>query len=185
MPQNKVKKWPLQSEREVYPTRVFRVLEKHYFKPDTTKNFTASVLKCPNWVNIIGINPKGEILLERQYRFGTDRIELEIPGGVIEAGEDPLMAAKREMKEETGYVSDQWHLLGVVNANPAIMTNQCFSYLALNLQPKGEIHFDADEEIEYLFKPAAEVRADIRNGIITNVFIIAAFHWLTLKNELD
>lgn len=185
MGRNKVSIWPLQSEQEVYPTRVFRVLEKRYQKPESTQNFTANVLKCPNWVNIIGINPNGEILLERQYRFGTDRIELEIPGGMIDEGEDPLLAAKRELEEETGYISDEWHYLGVVNANPAIMTNQCFSFLALNLQAKGKIHFDEDEEIEFLFKPAEDVRRDLRNGIITNVFIIAAFHWLALRNELD
>jgi 8-oxo-dGTP pyrophosphatase MutT (NUDIX family) len=173
-----LEKWSLQKIENKLHTRPFDVLMKEYIKPDQKTCFSASVLKCPNWANIIAMNDEDKILLIRQFRFGTDKIEIEIPGGVLESNEDPLIGAKRELEEETGYISDHWQQIGFVDANPAIMTNKCYSFLAKNIKTTGQTHFDEDEDIESFFATESEVQTLISEGKITNAYIIAAFFWL-------
>lgn len=174
-----IKKWTVEKVSEVFKSHPFNVLEKHYKKPDNQGNFTGYVLKIPNWVNIIAYNEKNEILLIRQFRFGTDEIALEIPGGVIDQGEEPLKAAMRELKEETGYEGKNWKQIGVVDANPAIQTNKCYTFVA-ELASKGDTNFDPDEIIEMELASMGKTNQYIKNGKITNAYIIAAFHWFDL-----
>ncbi len=178
--------WHLRSQNRVFSSFPFQVWEKIYEKPTTQSHkesphpFTAYVLKCPRWANVIALNKTGEILLIRQYRFGTDRIELEIPGGVVESSETPLIAIQRELEEETGYRSAHWQQIGMVDANPAIQTNQCYTFLAEDITPTGHVHFDPDEDIECEFTSFNQMRSYVQNGKITNTFIIAAFYWYNL-----
>ena len=180
-----VNPWSYKSTKNLLETRIFNITEKNYLKPDGITPFNAYVIDTRHWVNIIAFNSKNEILMEKQFRFGTNRIELEIPGGIVETNEDPLHAAQRELEEETGYRSDHWEFLGVVDSNPAIFSNKCFTYVAYDVESTGQEKWDLDEDIEYFFKPASEVRRDIREGRITHTFILAAFYWLALKTELN
>lgn len=172
-----LKKWTLQKTEQKLHTKPFDVLAKEYLKPDQKTPFIASVLKCPNWANIIAIDAQQRFLLIRQYRFGTDRFEVEIPGGVLEIGEDPLEGAKRELREETGFIGEKWCQIGIVDANPAIMTNKCYSFLVEDVQSTGQTEFDEDEDIEFFFATPVEVQKFIEEGQITNAYIIAAFYW--------
>jgi len=70
--------WKLKKSKQVFTSGPFDVLEKIYINPENRKDFTIHILDVPNWVNIIGINEEGNVLLIKQYRFGTDQIELEI-----------------------------------------------------------------------------------------------------------
>ncbi len=178
-----MERWKLHKIWERLKTPPFNVIEKKYEKPKGLGKMRAFVVDCPDWVNIIGITKDKKVLLIEQFRFGTDDIELEIPGGVVEDGEDILLAAKREFEEETGYQSDDWKLIGTVDANPAIMNNKCYTFLANNIIPSGQINFDPDEIIEQKMVPFSEVRKFVINGTITNAFIIAAFHWFAIKNK--
>ncbi len=172
-----VDKWPLLEEKEGYASVPFNVLEKTYRIPKKNTEFTAHVLKIPNWANIIAQNEDGHILLIRQFRFGTDKIEVEIPGGCLEAEEDPMHGAKRELLEETGYIAKIWHQIGVVDANPAIQTNKCYTFYCSELEATGKTDFDENEDIEYFFVSKDEVDTFIKEGVITNTYIIAAFYW--------
>ncbi|MHA1871570.1 MAG: NUDIX hydrolase, partial [Promethearchaeota archaeon] len=115
-----IENWQLLKERKMFEAVPFNVLRRDYLRPDKKGEFNAFVLQMPDWVNIIAYNTKNEVLLIRQFRFGSSNVELEIPGGCIEEGEEPLAAAKRELKEETGYEGDDWEFLGVVDSNPAV-----------------------------------------------------------------
>ena len=79
--------------------------------------------------NIIPITTNGEVILVNQYRFGMEKSSLEIPGGMSDPGEDPKVAAIRELKEETGFIGDKVIEIGRVESNPAIMSNHTYTYL--------------------------------------------------------
>lgn len=174
--------WQILARQKKYSSIPFNVSEITYDKPDHGK-FTASVLEMPNWVNIIAVNSKNEVLLIKQFRFGTNTVELEIPGGVIEPNEEPINAAIRELEEETGYITTEIYQIGAVNANPAIQNNKCFTFLAKNIKPTGHTHFDPDEMIEHEFASLDQCKKYIQEGKITNCYIIAAFYWLFLNTK--
>lgn len=170
--------WELNSNKRVFSCPPFNIVAKEYRNPKRNQEFTAYVIDAPRWANVIAMTEDKEIVLIRQYRFGTDKFEMEIPGGVIETGEDPLEGIKRELEEETGFTANDWKLIGTVDANPAIQNNRCFTFLAQEIKADGTINFDPEEEIEYELAPLSKVREYISGGIITNTFIIAAFYWL-------
>ena len=179
--------WNLQKVKTILKSLPFTLLKKTYINPTTKKKFAAFVLDAPDWANIVVINDKNEILLVRQFRFGTDKIEMEIPGGCLNKGEAPKKGAQRELKEETGFhvELDNLKQIGVVDANPAIQNNRCYTFLAEKISSLGEQNLDPDEIIEFEFASQEQVRNYIRNGRITNTYIIAAFYWLALHKELN
>jgi 8-oxo-dGTP pyrophosphatase MutT (NUDIX family) len=172
-----------QESETLLETNIFQILQKKYIKEDKS-SFKAILLDTPDWVNIIGINDDDQILLLKQYRFGTESIELEIPGGIIEDGETPEEAAIRELKEETGFYAKKLKKLGDVNANPAFMNNKVYSYLAY-LSDKGSLELDDDEIIFdiHLASPKQVLRY-LKQGKITNAYCVLAFFWLKLFTEI-
>src|SRR5262245_17924701 len=95
------------------------------------------VLEEKEWVHIVAMRPDGEILLTRQYRHAARLVCSELPCGMAEEAEEPLEAAKRELREETGYVADHWTKVAVLFANPARQTNRIHCFLARGLSSAG------------------------------------------------
>src|SRR5580704_5460069 len=95
----------------------------------------AFTVRCSDWCNVIAITPDERIVLVWQYRFGSEAVSLEIPGGVIDPGEAPEHAARRELREETGYEADAIELLLVVEPNPAVQNNRCYTFVARGARP--------------------------------------------------
>ena len=106
-------------------TRIFDVMRAFFQHPRRDKAQDFFVIRAPDWVNVIALTPAGELVLVRQFRYGINDFSTEIPGGVIDAGEDPLAAGVRELREETGYVGGSARLLGSVHPNPAMQGNRC------------------------------------------------------------
>lgn len=177
-----VENWKINNSTEVFTSIPFNILKKTYINPKNDKDFIAHVLNLPDWSNIIGINIKGEILLVKQFRFGTDKVELEIPGGHIEPGELPKEAAIRELKEETGYGVKSIKQIGFVDANPAIMNNKCYTFIA-ELSEKGDVELDPHEIIDTTFAKPKQVKKYIDEGLITNAYVIVGFLWYILYNN--
>lgn len=136
-----------------------------------------TVLEAVHWVNVVAVTPEGRFVLVRQFRHGTREYTVEIAGGGVDSGELPEAAARRELEEETGYVTEEWDLLGVVEPNPAFQSNLCHTYLARNVRPAGKTAPDPGEEIEVLVWDGSEVEDAVREGVIRHALVIAAFFW--------
>lgn len=116
--------------------------------PDGRINPEYWVLEYPDWVNVIAITKDGEMIMERQYRHGLGMTCYELPCGVVEAGEDPLDAARRELMEETGYSGGKWEKLMTLSANASAMTNLSHTFLAVGVEKTGTQNLDATEDLE-------------------------------------
>ena len=159
-------------------TVVFDVQSVSYRHPvrGTEKNFV--VVRAPDWVNVLALTRNGQLVLVRQFRFGIDAFSLEIPGGVMEAGEDPVEAGLRELREETGFTGTLARLLGSVNPNPAIQSNRCHIVLVEDAERTAALEWDPDEEIEVATLPVDDVLAQARDGGITHSLVLNALFLL-------
>ena len=161
--------------------KVLKIREDLVADPRDGSEHARVVIESPEWVNIIPITPEGKVVLIRQFRSGIWSDTLEIPGGMVESGEEPIDAAKRELEEETGYRSGQVKLLGFVHPNPAIQPNRCFSYLAVDCEKVHQGKQDAGEDILIELFERAEVPRLILTGEITHALVLCAFHLEALR----
>lgn len=138
------------------------------------------VLSSPDWVNVIPVTRQGEVVLIRQWRHGTGETTLEIPGGLIDPGETPAIAAAREMAEETGYECERLIPLGQVRPNPALFDNTCYTFLAPGAWLAGPARPDDTEDIEVLTVPQSELADMVRDGRIDHCVVVAALAYLWL-----
>lgn len=116
------------------------------------------VLEYPTWVNMIGITTEGTILFVRQYRHGAGEILVELPAGVVEEGEAPTEAAKREMLEETGYAFDKLEYICKLYANPATSGNLTYTYLLTGGIRVQDQELDDSEDIEVVEMTVEEAK---------------------------
>lgn len=174
MPTPKPARWQKLGETVLAPTRIFDLRTARYRHPvrETERDFY--VVHSRDWVNVLAVTTEGHLVLVNQFRFGIDQFSLEIPGGVIDSGEDPVAAGLRELREETGYVGSSARLIGAVHPNPAIMSNRCHLVLVENCRREAELEWDTDEEIEVLTAPIAQVYAWALEGKIVHSLVLDA-----------
>ncbi|HQP34179.1 MAG TPA: NUDIX hydrolase [Polyangiaceae bacterium] len=132
------------------------------------------VIDCPDWVAVVAITDDDHVVLVRQYRAGIDALTVEPPGGVIEAGQTPAEAARRELLEETGY-DGPLAFLGTLHPNPAILSNRVHVFRVLPARKVAEPTFDGSgEHCEVLRMPIASIGGAMQRGEITHVIGLAA-----------
>jgi ADP-ribose pyrophosphatase len=170
-----LKDWELIDSRVDKDYTIFRIKTEQVLSPRTNKEGRFYVIDTNDWVNVIPVTEKGEIVMIRQWRHGSKEITLEIPGGLVDET-DPREAAERELLEETGYRGDRVTFLGSTNPNPAIFNNLCHTYLIEGAKKVSDLDLDADEDIEVELLPLAEVSSLIEKGAISHALVIVAFH---------
>lgn len=175
-------RWEKVSHTTQTKTRILDLLSARYRHPvrGTEKDFV--VVQAPDWVNVLALTPDGCLVLVRQFRYGIDEFSLEIPGGVMEAGEDPVAAGLRELREETGYTGAPAKLLGTVHPNPAIQSNRCHFVFVEAAVHSHALEWDPDEEIQITVEPVEHVLALARGGGISHGLVLDALflfepHW--------
>lgn len=141
--------------------------------PDGRVNPEYWVLEFPDWVNVIAITATGEMVMVRQYRHALGITEYELCAGVMEEGETPLQAARRELLEETGFGGGEWTEYMTICANPSNHTNLAHTFLAVGVERVGEQHLDETEELTYHLLLPEEVFALLRNGEIYQALMAA------------
>ncbi|WP_127069446.1 MULTISPECIES: NUDIX hydrolase [unclassified Veillonella] len=105
------------------------------------------VVHHPGASAIVAIDEDNRIIMEKQFRYALNDYLLEVPAGKLDAGEDPLVCAKRELEEETGIIASEWISLGTIATSPGFCNEVIHLYVAKGLS-KGEIHWDEDEYVE-------------------------------------
>jgi len=122
------------------------------------------VLETPDATNVVAVTQEQAILFVRQYRFGISAATLELPGGLVDAGETHAEAAPRELREETGYSGGEWTHLGSIPSNPVFMTNSIHHYLAENVRLTHQLNLDVGEDLRVETMPVADVLRHFREG---------------------
>jgi len=153
---------------------VFDVLRHEMLDRDGQRMRDAFTFVCRDWVSIVPVTEEGTFVLVRQYRHGIDAPTLEVPGGIIDEGQDPAGAAMRELREETGYGEGTLVSLGATHPNPALQNNLHHMFLARGVRRLGEPEFDVGEYCEVVVLTEREVRAHVEEGAITHALVLLA-----------
>lgn len=172
--------WRVESERDITTTRVFTLREKRTVSPLSGKGGDFVYLHAPDWANVIALTSDNNVVMIEQFRHGTGEVTLELPGGIVDAGEDPSTGVVRELREETGYAGTWRGMIGVCSANPAILSNRVHTGLVTDARVMHDVHLDGTEEIGVRLVPMRDIRGLIRQGVIHHSLIIAAFHYFDL-----
>lgn len=161
------RKWKvLKSEHILRLGQWLSVRQEEVQLPSGTVVPTWFVLEFPNWINVIAITKDGEMVMEDQYRHALGETHYELVAGVIDPGETPLEAAKRELSEETGYEGGEWELYMTLSPNPTNHNNLSYTFLARGVEKTREQHQERTEDIRVHVMKQEEVRTLLERGEI-------------------
>ena len=168
--------WRRVAGKEVADFRIFRMASEVYARPDGAGEYDFYVILSDDWVNVVPVTDEGKVVLIRQWRAGSDEVAIEVPGGMIDAGEDPAAAAARELAEETGYGCREVLRTGKLRPNPAIQRNFLHTFVAVGARRDGPPHLEEREDIDCFEATWDEVDALIRDGRIDHALVLCALN---------
>lgn len=148
--------WEPIDDRLLAACRVWDLRARRYRHPRSGKEGEFFYIDSRDWAVVVARTTSGELIFVRQFRWGADELSWELPGGIVDAGEDPVLAGLRELREETGYSARSGRLLGRCRPNPAILNNYCYVILAEDCELSAEgTDWDEHEEMEVRALPEA------------------------------
>lgn len=179
------KPWELLETEPLQDCAVFSVSRVWTRSPLSQERVPFYRIEASDWVNVVPVTTEGEVVMIHQWRHGSYGLTLEIPGGMIDPGETPEGAARRELLEETGYQADTVVPIGSLNPNPALFTNRVHSFVAPGARRVGEVMNPGHEETQVELVPVAEIRDRLRRGEIDHALVAAALYWWELQGGLE
>jgi len=179
-----IRPWPLKESTPLGDYRVFRVRRDRRCSPRTGRVHDVYVLDCPDWVNVVALTPARELVLVEQYRHGSDSIELEVPGGVMDPQDaSPLATGVRELREETGFEGRDARVLSCILPNPAIMANRCYTLVIEDCVCLHPVQLDQGEDVATRLVPWADVPGLVASGVIRHSLAIVALYQYELYHR--
>ncbi len=139
------------------------------------------IRRLADGVAVFAFDDQQRLLLEQEYRYPVDQVIWQLPGGLVDAHEDPLTAIQRELAEETGYEAEVWEYLGAFWANPALGEAKIHLYLAQKLRPTGRVELDPAEFITTAWRSWEWVKEAVRKGEIRERVILAGMGMLMAR----
>ena len=176
-----VRPWKKVRSTPVGDFRIFTLRSDVKISPRTGREHDFYVLDSVNWVNVIAVTPDQKLVMIEQFRHGSNSVELEIPGGMMDPGEtDPVAAAVRELREETGYAGENARLLGRIWSNPAILSNRTFTVLVENCRLKHDVEWDHGEDLATRLVPVEELPKLVAGEKIGHSLVVVALYYFEL-----
>lgn len=180
LPRTELRAWRELTSEPVADCRIFSVERSVAESPIDAKSYSFHRIRCVDWAQILPITKRGEAVLVRQYRHGSRCVTLEMPGGLIDPGEDPATAALRECFEETGYRGSTARPFGVVSPNPALFENRLHTFIAADVELEGAVQNTGTEMTEVVLVPVAALEELLISGEIDHALVAAAL-WRYLR----
>ncbi len=179
-----IKPWAKISSTPVGDYRIFTIRSDKKTSPRTGKEHEFYVLETVDWVNVIATTADNHLVMIEQYRHGSNTVELEIPGGMMDSHErSAVETGIRELREETGYVGDDARIIGKVFSNPAILNNTTFTVMVENCQCTEEVCFDGGEDLITRLVPISDIPRLISEGKIRHSLVVVALYHFDLRRR--
>lgn len=176
-----IRPWQRTGSRLVGDFRVFQLREDRAVSPRTGAELPFYVIESVDWVNVIAVTPDDQLVLVEQYRHGSETVELEIPGGMMDPEETcPMATAIRELREETGYEGGDARVLGRIFPNPAIQSNTCHTVLIERCQLRHPTNLDHGEDLVTRLIPFSEIPGLVAGGRFGHSLVVVALYYYDL-----
>jgi len=166
--------WRRRASTYIVDTPYLRLRSDEVELPDGTIVADYFVREAIGFVVVLPLTADGQVVLVRQYRYGSDAIHLELPAGMIDEGEDPQGCVIRELREETGYEAERIEAIGTYYPEPVRSTSRGFLYVATGARRVCEPNLDPTEVLEVELASLASFRAMLRDGTINSGAAIVA-----------
>ena len=166
--------WKVLSQATLVDKHWLTLRQQHVRLPNGHEIEEFFHIEGPDWAAVLALTEESQLVLVRQYRHGIGQMSLELPAGVIDAGESGLQAAQRELLEETGYAAESWHALRIVATEPARHTTRAHLFVALGARCVAPARPESSELIELELMDLAAIAAAIDRGAIVHGIHVAA-----------
>jgi 8-oxo-dGTP pyrophosphatase MutT (NUDIX family) len=167
-------KWKFLRRGEAIDLKLFKARFDWYVNLRNGLEVKMVAVDSKDAVNVVAMTPSGKMVMVRQFRFGIEADTLELPGGLVDEGETPEFAAKRELLEETGYSGGTWKFLHTIQSNPVFMNNRIYQFLAVGVEKTAALSLDEGENIEVLEMTLDELKAAYRTELLRHPHTLTA-----------